>query len=219
MPPAEYRKLTTGFANKVQILFNHFKMKKGLEYTSSREKRMLDIAVASSLTVVEAPTRFIVRQLIRRSNGSDLPPVFEQKRIGEGHEPFTIKKYITINPETGAPWGAWAAAFRRLGLDEVAQVANIRDGTMSATGYRPLIEGEWEEVRENLSPPMRRDWEEVPGIVSSYGIDHHIHPEPDGNEYERRVEQDIRDFREASLGHDLRLMGRFVGVAVARRLK
>lgn len=199
------------------------KMKVGFEWNCSKEKRALDVALASLLWPGQGCVKLVIRRLIMRSSGLQLAAVFEQKRIGRGHEPFDIQKFQTINPLTGLPFGFWAEIMRRMGVDETAQLGNVWQGSMSITGHRPLVPEEFDEVRSNLPPRLGEAWEKVtfdcrPGIISSYGLDHHIRPEADANEYERRAEQDVRDARDASLYHDIQLVAAFAGAAITRRL-
>ena len=75
--------------------------------------------------------------------------LFRQSRIGKNTKPFTLYKLRTIHPKTQeiSPIGRW---FRKYKLDELPQLINILNGTMSFVGPRPDIPGYADELeREN----------------------------------------------------------------------
>lgn len=75
--------------------------------------------------------------------------LFRQSRIGKNAKPFTLYKLRTIHPKTQkiSPIGRW---FRKYKLDELPQLINILNGTMSFVGPRPDIPGYADELeREN----------------------------------------------------------------------
>ena len=199
-------------------------MKTGLDYTASGEKRGFDIAVASLLLPGKRIGELIVKRLAAQSSGLELPAIVVQERMGQYHQTFAIQKFTTLHPTTELPLGGWAAKLRRSGLDELAQLANIRAGDMSFTGPRPLLVPEYEETRDALSPKLGRQWDNVvraakPGLYSSYAIYSHTRSAGDPNGPEVRAEMDIRDFQDASMRYDIALTAQFIGIALARRLK
>lgn len=75
--------------------------------------------------------------------------LFRQSRIGKNAKPFTLYKLRTIHPKNQkiSPIGRW---FRKYKLDELPQLINILNGTMSFVGPRPDIPGYADELeREN----------------------------------------------------------------------
>lgn len=71
--------------------------------------------------------------------------LFRQSRIGKNAKPFTLYKLRTIHPKTQkiSPIGRW---FRKYKLDELPQLINILNGTMSFVGPRPDIPGYADEL-------------------------------------------------------------------------
>lgn len=199
-------------------------MKKGLDYAQSREKRSFDIAVSSLLLPAKRGAEFVIGYYMARSEYSGLKPTLKQRRMGWNHQIFDIEKFQTLDPETHLPISKAAREMRRLGLDELAQLENIKAGDMSFTGPRPLIVQEYEAIRDGLPPHLGQRWDTVvsamrPGLYSSYGIYSHVRNESDPNEPEIRAEMDIKDAVEASIVHDIALTSSFVSMALTRRLK
>jgi lipopolysaccharide/colanic/teichoic acid biosynthesis glycosyltransferase len=66
--------------------------------------------------------------------------IFLQSRIGQFGIPFTIYKFRTIQLNSNTV-SAIGAVLRRLKLDELPQLLNVLQGTMSVVGPRPDIAG------------------------------------------------------------------------------
>src|SRR5579864_4522537 len=120
--------------------------KTGYEYATSLEKRGLDLAVAYPLLPAYFCLKAVVGSLLGRH--SLVEPLYMQKRTGINYQPFLIYKFTTIDPVTDEPVSQLASKIRTLGLDELAQVKNLFEGTMAAVGHRPIIPEEYEEVRD-----------------------------------------------------------------------
>jgi exopolysaccharide biosynthesis polyprenyl glycosylphosphotransferase len=109
-------------------------------------KRAFDIVVAVGALVVTAPLLVLIALLVRQTKG---PIIYRQLREGEGGRPFTIWKFRTMvddaEPEGVAVWAAKAdlrttgvgRVLRGLRLDELPQLWNVLQGTMSIVGPRP----------------------------------------------------------------------------------
>lgn len=100
------------------------------------------------------------------------------------------------------PVGRW---LRRRHLDELPQLVNVLNGTMSLVGPRPL-------VREELSR-YGQDAQELlsvkPGIVGEWASRGRARPT-----YPERAELELRYVRERSPGRDLRILARSVGAVL-----
>lgn len=66
--------------------------------------------------------------------------LFVQKRIGQFGKPFQIYKIKTVNDKTKAV-SAFGQFLRNTKLDELPQLINILNGTMSFVGPRPDVAG------------------------------------------------------------------------------
>jgi lipopolysaccharide/colanic/teichoic acid biosynthesis glycosyltransferase len=133
-----------------------------------------------------------------------------------------LKKFLTIDPETGKIINQWLDMLRRLGIDELPQLLNVIDEDMSVCGRRPVVAAEHEEIMDHIPPKLHRPWLQVvdgsrPGIVSSYGLYHHEHPIAGPEDYGIRAELDIKDYVDGSLAYDVRLLGRFAAMAVGNK--
>jgi len=133
-------------------------------------KRCFDIIVSSLLIILTAPLFLIVAVLVRLSSRG--PIFFRQERIGQNGHPFTVTKFRSMyanvdstrhheyfrkymhgvpapdekgtvfkmrNDPRITPIGR---GLRRLGLDELPQLAQVVKGDMSLVGPRPPLEYE-----------------------------------------------------------------------------
>lgn len=114
-------------------------------------KRILDIVLSSMAIIVLSPVYFIVGLMVRVKLGS--PVLFTQERPGlvdqNGRETiFKMYKFRTMTDERDSEgrllpdekrltkFGAW---LRSTSLDELPELFNILNGTMSIIGPRPLL--------------------------------------------------------------------------------
>ncbi len=118
-------------------------------------KRALDVASAVVLLALLGLPMLVIAAAIRA--GSPGPALFRQQRIGVHGRPFRMLKFRTMRelsddeaagPETAdashgriTPLGA---KLRRFRIDELPQLLNVLDGTMSLIGPRP----EWSETAD-----------------------------------------------------------------------
>jgi lipopolysaccharide/colanic/teichoic acid biosynthesis glycosyltransferase len=109
-------------------------------------KRALDLAGATTLLAIAALPMLIIALAIRL--GSPGPALFRQPRIGVHGARFEMLKFRTMvrttDPDPQAkgpvtPIGYWLRKFR---IDELPQLINVLQGTMSLIGPRP----EWTET-------------------------------------------------------------------------
>lgn len=111
-----------------------------------RLPRLLDGALALAALLLLAPVFGLVALLILLEAG---PPIFFlQWRVGRGGEPFRILKFRTMRSGSDGPAitarhdpritrvGAW---LRALKIDELPQLFNVLNGTMSLIGPRPEV--------------------------------------------------------------------------------
>jgi len=108
-------------------------------------KRLFDIAASAIGMVVLSPLMLAIAAAVRCSSTG--PVVFRQKRLGRGGKPFTIYKFrsMVVNAESETGWAKWDdprqtrvwAFLRRHNLDELPQLFNVLNGTMSLVGPRP----------------------------------------------------------------------------------
>jgi putative colanic acid biosynthesis UDP-glucose lipid carrier transferase len=111
-----------------------------------RGKRTLDLCLAGLLTITLAPVLLGIAAAIRIDGGGSV--LFVQTRYGVGGEKFQIYKFRTMTvSEDGAAFRQAVqndrrvtrvgAFLRRTSLDELPQLINVINGTMSIIGPRP----------------------------------------------------------------------------------
>ena len=109
-------------------------------------KRPQDFICALLALIVLSPILLIIMILVRIKLGT--PVLFKQKRPGLNGEIFTLYKFRTMTDERDAdgnllpdeerltPFGM---QIRRLSIDELPEIWNILNGTLSVVGPRPLL--------------------------------------------------------------------------------
>jgi len=133
-------------------------------------RRVIDILASLCGLIVLAIPMLVIAVLIRRE--SDGPAIFTQRRAGHRGIPFTLLKYRTMrldvdpyghSPHSGGDprlttIGKW---LREKSLDELPQLINIFNGTMTIVGPRPL----YERQVETWTDEQKRRLEVKPGLT------------------------------------------------------
>ena len=113
-------------------------------------KRAFDILVSSVLIIffTVIPVMIVVPIVIRLTSKG--PALFKQVRIGKGQKPFTMYKFRTMILEQYDADGNEIMSedritkigriLRKTSLDELPQLFNIFNGTMSIVGPRPMLD-------------------------------------------------------------------------------
>ena len=183
-------------------------MKTGEAYIHSVEKRWLDLSIATAAR----PLNFMARKALEHSfarTNIDLSPWIVTPRTGKDLEKFSLYKSQTLDPETLLPLNNFCIQLRKLGIDELGQIRNVRENTMSIVGPRPLVPEDTEMVRDSLTAREQKYFDATksikPGIVSTVAIESHTGALISPNE---RVLMDYEDMRQASAAQDIRLITR-----------
>lgn len=141
-------------------------------------KRFLDILLSLVAIIVLSPLMLVISLIIIIDDG--LPVIFKQDRVGRGDQLFKIRKFRTM--KNGAPNISTAdfeksdefitrsgRFLRKTSLDELPQLFNVLNGTMSFIGPRPLIpeENHIREIRRKYGVyavrPGLTGWAQVNG--------------------------------------------------------
>lgn len=119
-------------------------------------KRFFDFVVSLVSIIILSPLFLVVSLMIIAMDGS--PVFFRQDRVGKGGKIFKVYKFRTMRNGTGDVSTAeltdadskitkTGKFLRMTSIDELPQLFNILNGTMSLVGPRPLIPGE-KEIHE-----------------------------------------------------------------------
>ncbi len=110
-------------------------------------KRLFDLVLAGVGLIVLAPVFAAIALWIKLDSPG--PVFFRQVRIGQHGKPFRIHKFRTMVPSFGTPLQLTVGEdsritrsgrfLRRLKLDELAQLVDVVQGTMSLVGPRPEV--------------------------------------------------------------------------------
>jgi lipopolysaccharide/colanic/teichoic acid biosynthesis glycosyltransferase len=142
---------------------------------SSWQQRVLDLTIVIATLPLTLPLCGVIAGLVRLSSGS--PVLFSQLRLGIRGTVFVMHKFRTMyngSADTRNADGTTSVAeadsritplgrfLRRTSLDELPQIINVLEGTMSVVGPRP-------ELPDGLQGYSEADWERLsvrPGLTS-----------------------------------------------------
>lgn len=141
-------------------------------------KRVLDFLISLFALIILSPLFLIVSVGVLISDGS--PVFFCQKRVGKNNELFEIYKFRTMKRGTenvasndlsdaDVKITRFGKILRATSIDELPQLLNILNGSMSLIGPRPLIPEETRirELREKYNVysvrPGITGWAQVNG--------------------------------------------------------
>jgi putative colanic acid biosynthesis UDP-glucose lipid carrier transferase len=183
-------------------------------------KRLLDVGLSSVLLVLAAPVLVAVAVGVRLSSPG--PILFRQRRYGLDGREITVYKFrsmtvtedghasfsaVTRNDRRVTPFGAF---IRRTSLDELPQLLNVLEGSMSLVGPRPHVVAMNEAYRRLISGYMVRHkvrpgitgWAQVNGSRGGNDLD----------SMKRRLELDLEYLKHWSLRLDLMILMRTVAL-------
>ena len=109
-------------------------------------KRPMDFVLSLCAIIVLSPVMLIIALLVRIKLGS--PVIFKQRRPGLNEKIFTLYKFRTMTEEKDGQGKLlpdekrltrFGKFLRSTSLDELPELWNILEGTMSIVGPRPLL--------------------------------------------------------------------------------
>ncbi len=187
---------------------------------SSVTKRIMDIAISSIILILTSPLILLIALLIRLTYGK--PVIYRQVRVGQNGSPFQLYKFRTMKPDSDkevSPLIAsekqtlfklkddprvengFARFLRRTGLDELPQLWNVFEGTMSLVGPRPATT----ELVRNYSAQHKLRLAIPPGITGLQQV--HCRG---SNSMDEVLKYDLQYISEQSLWLDLYILTRTV---------
>lgn len=169
-------------------------------YLISETKRAFDAHVARATMIGVAPLFGFIAMRTGRN------PLIWVDRVNSSGTLFAMAK---LNVDS---LGELGKRFEATGVNELGQIVNVRNGTMSLVGYRPLEGEEMDRFKGSLRKTVRKEWEEhvdgsKPGIFSSYAFASHK-----GSTARDKALMDIYDAKHASLKNDWIMIRRAIGM-------
>lgn len=170
-------------------------------------KRVFDFIISLFALIILSPLFLLISLTILIGDGK--PVLFRQKRVGKDNELFTIYKFRTMKRGTenvasgklenaNAKITKFGRILRATSIDELPQLFNILNGTMSLVGPRPLIPEETEirELREKYNVYTIR-----PGITGWAQVNGR-----DNISLEQKALLDKEYVEKQSLGFDIKIL-------------
>lgn len=187
-------------------------------------KRLFDITASliMILILVVIPVLIIVPIAIKLTSKG--PAVFVQERMGKGQQVFNIYKFRTMNPPPEGTYSVGGKLYkpdgellepssnritkvgrilRKTSLDELMQLFNILNGTMSFVGPRPTLPYQ----AENYSDTQKRRFEMRPGVTGLAQVSGR-----NGLTWTEKLEYDVEYINNFSLWLDIKILFKTVAV-------
>ncbi len=179
-------------------------------------KRLMDVTLAGLLLLALAPVMLAVALLVRYTSPG--PVFFKQRRYGLNGEQITIRKFRTMTvTEDGAAIVQAARAdprftsvggfLRRYSLDELPQLFDVLEGTMSLVGPRPHAVAHNELYRKLIKGYMVRH-KVLPGITGWAQINGLRGETRTLEQMETRIMYDLEYLRRWSIKLDLQILAK-----------
>jgi len=188
-------------------------------------KRPLDLLISFLAFILALPLIGLVAIVVKLTSKG--PIWYTQERIGKGGKPFTMYKFRSMcqNAEENGPALATendvritmtGRILRKWRLDELPQLWNVLKGDMSLVGPRPERQHYIDKIVEK-APNYKRLLNIKPGLTSmgivNYGYASNVAEMIDRQRYDQYY------FENRSLGMDLAILARSVGVVLGRKGK
>lgn len=143
-------------------------------------KRLLDFVLSGIALIVLSPIMLIAAiGIILSSKG---PVFYKAKRMGKGMKPMTIYKFRTMGvgaDKSGSITGVhdarifpWGNVLRNTKIDELPQLINILNGTMSIVGPRPE---DIDIVNDYYTEEEKKTLDVLPGLACPGSIFNYTH--------------------------------------------
>lgn len=183
-------------------------------------KRAFDLTVALVLLLflIVIPVMIVVPIVIRLTSKG--PAVFSQERVGKDGKVFKIYKFRTMripeesfdkdgNPLEPKQRITKVGAFlRKTSLDELMQLFNIINGTMSIVGPRPTLPYQVERYNET----QKRRHEMRPGITGWAQVNGR-----NDLTWTQKIEYDVEYIDKFNLWMDVKVLFKTVGVVFKQK--
>jgi putative colanic acid biosysnthesis UDP-glucose lipid carrier transferase len=177
-------------------------------------KRAFDLCLAMAVLLLGWPAFVILGAAIKLSSPG--PIIFKQRRYGLNGEEILVYKFRSMTVCEDGPVVAQAierdhrvtplgAFLRKTSFDELPQILNVLEGTMSFVGPRPHAVAHNEEYRKLISGYMMRH-KVRPGITGWAQVNGLRGETRTVDKMQRRVQYDLHYLDNWSLGLDLKII-------------
>lgn len=188
-------------------------------------KRMLDVVLGSVALAFAAIPMAVVAAAVKLSSPG--PVFFRQKRYGLDGRPIDVWKFRSMRvQENGAavkqavkddPRVTKVGAFiRKTSLDELPQLFNVLEGTMSLVGPRPHANAHNEQYRKQIQGYMLRH-KVKPGITGLAQVSGWRGETDTLDKMERRIECDHQYIRDWSPWLDVKILFRTIFTVLSKQ--
>ncbi|MEW6272418.1 MAG: exopolysaccharide biosynthesis polyprenyl glycosylphosphotransferase [Thermodesulfobacteriota bacterium] len=186
-----------------------------------RVKALLDGVLATALLTLALPVWLVAAVAIRLSSPG--PVLYRQRRVGRGGREFIVYKLRTMRDDAEHASGPVLASdgdervtgpgrfLRATRIDEIPQLLNVLNGTMSLIGPRPERPEFAERLAEEI-PGYRERWLVKPGLSGLAQVHGEYHTSP-----EYKLKYDLAYIHNYTLLLDLRIMAETVKTLFTRR--
>ena len=177
-------------------------------------KRVLDLIIAGALCIVLSPVLLMISVLVALTGSGSV--IFKQKRYGQDGKTFQIYKFrtMTVSEDGNAFRQAvqndqrvtrFGSILRRTSLDELPQLINILNGTMSIIGPRPHPTA-LDEMYEPVIPGYDMRFTVKPGITGQAQIRGQRGPTETISAMSVRIASDIEYAEKITLAGDIKIL-------------
>jgi putative colanic acid biosynthesis UDP-glucose lipid carrier transferase len=177
-------------------------------------KRLTDLVLAIAMVAVISPLLILISVLVKTTSPG--PVIFKQRRYGlDGREIFVYKfRTMTVTEDGTTVQQASrndqrvtriGAVLRRYSLDEVPQLLNVLQGTMSLVGPRPHAVAHNEQYRKLIKGYMLRH-KVLPGITGLAQVNGCRGETSRVEDMQTRVKYDLEYLRHWSILLDIKIL-------------
>jgi exopolysaccharide biosynthesis polyprenyl glycosylphosphotransferase len=184
-------------------------------------KRLLDLAFGSPLLLGALPALLAGALAVRATSPG--PVLYRQLRIGRGQRPFTLWKLRTMRTDAEADSGEvlaqpgdprlipCGAFLRRFRIDEIPQLLNVLQGSMSLVGPRPERPGFVQRYLKEV-PGYAERFSLAPGVTGLAQVNGEYHSSP-----QNKLRYDLAYAANWTLWLDLSILLRTVKIVLTSR--
>jgi exopolysaccharide biosynthesis polyprenyl glycosylphosphotransferase len=184
-------------------------------------KRLLDLGGGTLLLLATLPALAACALAVRLTSPG--PVLYRQLRVGRDQRPFTLWKLRTMRIDAEADSGevlaqpgdprltACGALLRRFRLDEIPQLLNVLQGTMSLVGPRPERPGFVQRYLREV-PGYAERFSLAPGVTGLAQVNGEYHSSP-----QNKLRYDLAYAANWTLWLDLSILLRTIKIVLTSR--